>query len=118
MRQPTKSSLTRKLDKEVSRITRARGYCAKCRMSDYEHLETAHIFSRNLRSVRWDIELNVLCLCDKDHFWAHQNPVLFTEFVKEYLGSYKYTQLKLRARQIKQWKLDEMQDLLNELKKL
>ena len=114
MRKPTRTTLRRKLDKEVSRITRARGRCAKCHKSEYELLQTAHIFSRKNLSVRWDL-LNVLCLCAGCHFWAHQNPTLFTEFLRDFLGEYNYAQLKLRATAIKKWSVEDMQELLDTL---
>ena len=111
---PTKSSLKRKLDKEVSRIVRSRGECSKCRNNKYEKLQAAHIFSRSMLSVRWDL-LNVICLCAGCHFWAHREPILFTEFVREFLGENKYTELKHRAKSIKKWTLDELTELLKTL---
>ena len=115
----TKKSLARKLDKEISRIVRSRGICARCsKGAEEKTMQCAHIFHRRHFSVRWDLK-NCLCLCGGCHiFWAHLEPILFTEFVKKYLGSYEYAQLKLRARQIKQWTIPEMIELLEELKKL
>jgi hypothetical protein len=55
-------------------------------------------------------------MCHSHHFYAHANPVLFTEFIKEYLGDLKYEALKSRATAIKQWKLDEMESYLQMLK--
>ena len=114
MKPPTKTSLKRKLDREVSRIVRSRGACAKCRNDKYEKLQAAHIFSRSQMSVRFDL-LNLVCLCAGCHFWAHKNPILFTEFIQQYLGETKYQELKTRARSIKKWTLDEMSDLLKTL---
>ena len=89
---------TRKLDKLLSELVRKRGFCEKC--ANRETLQAAHIFSRNKRSVRWDYKLNVLCLCAKCHFWAHANPILFTELVRKHLGKTKYELIKKKARQI------------------
>ena len=114
MKKPTKKSLKNKLDKEVSRIVRARGRCAKCGKEEYEHLQTAHIFSRSNLATRWDL-LNCLCLCDGCHFWSHKNPTLFTDFVVNYLA-HNYIPLKLRATSIKKWTLEELQELLTQLK--
>ena len=114
MRKQTKSSLTRKLDKLVSQIVRGRGYCAWCKKTS--GLECCHIFSRRYRSVRWDFD-NLLCLCHSHHFYSHSNPVLFGEFVREYLGEMKYTQLKQKAQMIKKWTVQDLQDLLEDLKK-
>jgi len=110
---PTKRSLTRKLDKLISEMVRARGYCAWCHKTD--GLETAHIFSRKYRNLRWNLT-NLLCLCHTHHFFAHSNPILFAEFVKDYLGETKYNLLKLQAKSIKKWTLGEMMELYETLK--
>ena len=110
----TKKLLTRKLDKLVSAIVRSRGYCVKC--GGTSHLQACHIFSRTYRSVRWDM-LNMLCLCAKCHFWSHKNPILFTEFIREYLGDLNYHTLKNIATSIKRWSLEGMEDLYKVLKK-
>ena len=112
MRKITKSYLTYKLDKCCSDLVHERDLCQKC--GGFNSLQTAHIFSRSLRSVRWDLD-NLLLLCAKCHFWAHKNPILFTEFVRYYYSEYKYEQLKLKATMIKKWTLCEMQELLNQL---
>lgn len=113
MRKPTKTSLTRRLDKLVSEKVRARGECAWCKKN--EGLECCHIFSRRYRSVRWEWD-NLLCLCHNHHFYSHSNPVLFAEFVKEYLGQEKYVALKQKARMIKKWTLQDLIELYESLK--
>lgn len=116
MRKPTKSSLKRKLDKEVSRIVRARGNCAKCGETEFEKLQAAHIFSRSNHAVRFDLD-NVVCLCSRCHWWGHKNPVLFGEFVIEYLGELKYEALKQRALAIKKWSVPDYQSYLEMLQR-
>ncbi len=114
MKNPTKKTLIRKLDKLVSEITRSKGYCQKCGKSfPMNRLNCHHLFSRNNKSVRWDMD-NLICVCVACHFFAHQNPLLFTEFVKEFLG-YKYEGLKQRATMTKQWKVFELEELLTNL---
>jgi hypothetical protein len=115
MKKQTKKSMTVKLDKECSRVVRSQGRCAWCGNTDYSKLQCCHIFSRTYRAVRWDL-LNLLCLCAGCHFRGHKNPVLFTEFVKEYLGEFKYEELKIRATAIKKWTLGEMVDYYDKLK--
>jgi len=110
---PTKKSLTHKLDRECSRIIRSQGSCLRCGNTTYSLLQCCHIFSRANRAVRWDLK-NLLCLCAGCHFWAHQNPTLFGDFVKEWLGA-DYTPLKNRAGSIKKWTIEEMQELLKNL---
>jgi hypothetical protein len=106
VKKPSKKGLTRKLDKLCSEIVRSKGYCEKCKLT--ETLQCCHIFSRKNRSVRWDL-INLLSLCAKCHFWSHQNPVLFTEWVREHLGEYEYSVLKRRAGESKKWTIEEMQ---------
>ena len=116
MKRLTKSYFTHQLDKEISRIVRTKGYCIKCGKID--NLQTAHIISRSNRTVRWDLK-NVLCLCAGDHInFAHKNPLLYAEFIKEYLGDDEYEQLKIRATKIKKWTIPEMQSLLNKFRKM
>ena len=106
---PTKKSLTNKLDKQVSLIVRSLGRCVRCLGTD--NLQCCHIFTRKNRSVRW-FEDNLLCMDSKCHFWAHDNPVLFGEFVIDLLGIKRYNRLKKKAREIKQWKVWELEELL------
>lgn len=117
MRKPTKSSLKRKLDKEVSRIVRSRGACEFCGKADYSLLQAAHIFSRSNLGLRWRLD-NLLCLCASCHFWSHKNPIFFAERVKEHLGDVTYTELKQSATAITKWTLEEMQELLEALRKI
>ena len=115
MKNPTKSSLTNKLDKICSDIIRLNP-CCNCSEPDRIKIQCAHIFSRSYRSVRWDLP-NLLPLCASYHFYMHRNPVLFGEFVITHLGSAEYSELKRKARKIYQWKIFEMEDLLDHLKK-
>ena len=121
MKKQTKSSLTRKLDKECSRIVRARGGCqwgvSKNCSNDYDKQQCAHIFSRTYRNTRWNLN-NLLSLCVGCHFEAHKNPILFTEFVQRHLGEYNYQELKMQHNAIKRYTLQEMQELLKTLEDL
>ena len=115
MRKPTKTSLTRKLDKLVSEVVRKQGFCCWCKST--QNLQACHIFSRRYRSVRWDIETpNVICLCARHHFYSHSNPILFAEFVKDYLGKHKYNELKIKSQSVHKWTIPEMEELLETLR--
>src|SRR5258708_25589796 len=117
MRKITKAGLTKKLDKECSRIIRSSGFCVSCRMSDYSKLQCCHIFSRTYRNTRWDLK-NLLCMCAGCHFESHKNPIKFVEKVQDYLGEYEYTALKTMHNAIKKWTLQEMSELLESLRKI
>ena len=112
MKKPSRKSLTKKLDKLLSLVVRKRGSCQRCGSSHY--IQTAHVFGRKNRSVRWAKD-NVFCLCAKCHFWAHENPVLFTEWVEQMLGERVYCMLKLTAGTPRKWTIEEMQGLAKEL---
>jgi hypothetical protein len=113
-RKPSKTTLKRKLDRAFSEFIRSRGRCAKCHRSSGVQLQTAHIFSRANLAVRWDND-NALCLCAADHFWAHQNPLLFSKFCEEHLGAERYSQLIMKATMIKKWTPGELEQLLKTL---
>jgi len=116
MKKTTKRGLIKKIDKIVSEHVRARGSCARCgKGAEQVTLQCAHIFSRRNMSVRFDEE-NCLSLCFACHFhWAHREPILFTEFVKNYLGEERFSQLMMKSTMIKKWSLYDLQQYLDEL---
>jgi hypothetical protein len=118
VRKITKRGLIKKLDKAFSGLIRKRGVCARCRKGAEETtLQCAHIIGRRNFAVRWDID-NGIPLCYACHiFWAHKEPIWFNDFARDYLGRYKFEQLKLRARKICKWTIPEMQSLLTNLQK-
>jgi 5-methylcytosine-specific restriction endonuclease McrA len=81
VKRPTRTQLIKKADKLFSLIVHKRGSCEKC--GSRNALQTAHIISRINKNLRWNQD-NVLLLCAGCHFWAHQNPIMFSEFVKQY----------------------------------
>jgi len=100
-----KSTIRNKLDKLCSEIVRKRGKCERCgRKAD---LQCCHIFSRTYNNTRWDLE-NLLCLCASCHFWSHKNPILFTEFIKQFLGKEKYELLKEAHNQVTKFTIDDL----------
>ena len=93
----TLKQLKKSLDILWSELVKRRDkQCIRC--SKVERLNAAHIFSRSQKSVRWDLA-NGIALCSGCHiFWAHKNPVEFSEFVKKHLGVQKYEELRLKAK--------------------
>jgi len=90
-RKITKTGLTRKLDKAVSDVVRARGKCQRC---GKKNVQCCHIFGRTYLNTRWLLD-NLLALCPDCHMnFAHKQPILFTEFVRKLLGEDKYNLLK------------------------
>jgi len=68
------------------------------------------MLKETIKSVRWDID-NILCLCVGCHFWAHKNPIFFTEFVRARYTVEKYDELKLKAGKPRHWELDELAEI-------
>jgi len=86
----SKKSIRNRLDKQIGECVRARGACERC--GKIMQLQCCHIFSRRYKKLRHD-ERNLLALCASCHFWAHANPILFSEFCREYLGDEKFQEL-------------------------
>src|SRR3990167_1564497 len=110
IKQKSISALVRLADIAFSLFIRARdGKCVRCGKKD--NLQCAHIFSRSARSVRWD-ELNAITLCGGCHlFWAHKNPIEFTEFIMKRLGS-QYEELKRRYYKLHQFTRQELEAII------
>jgi len=112
----TRARLVKLLDAEWARIIKRGGKCAKSGSTG--NLHAAHIFSRRSMSTRWDLD-NGIPLGFFWHLrWAHQEPIKFHDFVKEYLGEEKLEQLRQRNAKVKKWTIDEMEDLLSQFKKI
>lgn len=92
----SKKTLKREADTLWSEIIRDAGECVRCQRKDIK-LEAAHIYSRRNLSTRYDLN-NGLCLCTGCHFWAHQNPIDFAEWVDKYLGEGSLQELKDKAK--------------------
>lgn len=78
----SKTYYIRKLDALISKEVRSMGFCERCKTKG-GFLQPAHIISRNNRTLRWDKQ-NILCFCSVCHFWSHQDPLGFTEWIKDY----------------------------------
>ena len=102
------------LDKLFSIIIRDKGKCERCGKTS--PLNTAHIFSRRNLATRWDKD-NVLCLCVGCHFWAHQNPIEFVEWINKLRGVSWYNKLREKANKVKKWTIPELKELLKEFEK-
>jgi len=106
LRKPSKTTMRNKLDKLVSEIVRLRAKCERC--GSRNSLQCCHIFSRKYNNTRWDLD-NLLCLCAKDHFLFHAEPIYFGEWVKLHLGEEKYELLKEKHNQITRYTIDDLQ---------
>lgn len=113
MKKKTRSCLNNLLDHEFSEFIRRRGKCQRC--SKTNNLQCAHIYSRRYKSIRWN-PLNALCLCASCHFWAHNNPLEFGEFVHDTIGL-EYEDLKNSRNNLGKYLISELEEKLAELKR-
>ena len=90
------NTLKRKADKLFSEWVRKEGKCEWCNRTNVR-FEAAHIFSRRYLSTRYQ-PINCLCLCSACHRKAHDQPVEFVEWVKNYLGEDIYVELRYQAK--------------------
>lgn len=89
---PTKKTL----DDLAREVVRARDKVCR-RTGKTDNLQVCHVFSRSNKAVRWDLD-NLFLLTAGEHlFWAHKNPVEFTEWVIKQLGEERYQALRMRA---------------------
>lgn len=122
IKKPTKKKLIKIADALWSeKVKKLAGY--KCEYSGQtEHLNSHHVYSRSNHSVRWDVR-NGVCLTVGHHvfssvFSAHKTPIEFIEWIKGVRGEEWYNDLRKRAAQVKQYTVQELQEVINELKKL
>ena len=108
---PTRKSLTNKLDKLFREVIyiRDRGVCRKC--GSGQNLQCAHIYSRRFRNTRWCPD-NALLLCAKCHFWAHDRPLDFSDFVGKFMD---VEALREKSNILFKTSVSNLQELYNEL---
>jgi hypothetical protein len=57
-------------------------------------MHAAHVWSRNNKSIRWNLD-NGFCFCYYHHLlWSHRSPVEYTEWCKQHLGEEMYYNLR------------------------
>lgn len=92
--------------------------CEVC--SKTRPLNSHHIYTRIMKSVRWDV-LNGVCLCVGCHignkFSAHKTPVTFNAWLMKNRGVEKMDLLEAKAYQISKLHPFEKELLLKELNK-
>jgi hypothetical protein len=93
-RKPTRKTLKANLDREFSKVVRKLGECERC--GNTETLQCAHFISRANLQIRWDKD-NANCFCAGCHFWSHQRPDGFVEFMQQKLGEKRYKALRERS---------------------
>ena len=110
MKKISRTGLKKKLDKLFSLKVRSVGKCERC--GSTSNLQCAHVYSRKNLSIRWDLE-NAVCLCLKDHlYWAHKEPIEFTEWVKGIRNlNYLRTKMQIVA-PVKDYELEEILETL------
>ncbi len=127
MKQLTKQSLSKNegiLDK-LWRSVNKLDYCEICatlpveQRINYTQIHPHHIIGRGHHITRWDL-LNRIWLCPTHHtlgrYSAHQNALWFASWMREIKPDiYEYLQRKQHL--VKNWTLDELLVIYNELSK-
>jgi hypothetical protein len=83
-----------KATKLHAEVVRARGRCEGC--GSTENLQCCHILTRSFAATRTD-EGNALCGCAACHRRWTQNPLLFGDFVRAYLGPEHLERIQAKA---------------------
>ncbi len=87
-----------KIDKVFSRLVRCRANwtCEKCgtfyEEGNRQGLHCSHIYGRARKSTRWS-DLNAVAHCMGCHRFLTANPIIFSEWAKDYLGDENYFKL-------------------------
>jgi 5-methylcytosine-specific restriction endonuclease McrA len=108
MKSVERKRLVKKLDVIFSQYIRKRdGHCMRCGRLDGE-LQCAHIAGRRSLAGRWN-EKNAITLCYACHLrWSHQNPLEFSEWLKETLPEFYEEGRKVIRTTVKNLDLEEL----------
>lgn len=87
----------KQLDDLAREYVRLRDHgCQRCGATSGK-LETAHFYSRAIKSTRWDVDDNLCLLCFKDHYcWAHREPKEFADWWEQRIGRARFQRLQMR----------------------
>lgn len=97
------SKQEKRLDNLWSLAIRKRDNCCVI-CGEREGLQSAHIFVRDNRNTRWDLN-NGITLCTKCHSWGHVEPNEFTRFIKNQIGIDAYKKLEQKALSIVKYQI-------------
>lgn len=106
-RRQERKKLVKQLDILFSKYIRQRdGKCLRCGRTDT--LQCAHIAGRRSLSGRWN-DKNAITLCYTCHLrWSHQNPIEFSEWLKETLPEYYEEGRRIIKTTVKNLNLEEL----------
>lgn len=120
MKRSARAKLEQKLDAACSEYIKKRDNwtCQRCHKQypqGSQGLHWSHFWSRRHRSVRWSTD-NSCCHCYYCHSLLGGNPVLFSEWIENYLGKEKAEKLRVQAMTTTKWSLGDLEYLLQELR--
>jgi len=107
MKSSERKKMVKKLDVLFSKFIRNRdGKCLKCFRTDT--LQCAHLAGRGNLAGRWN-KNNAITLCYTHHiFWAHKEPIEFSEWLKENYPIYYEEAKKVKRTIVKNMDLEEV----------
>lgn len=68
--------------------------CRRC--GSGQKLQWCHVYTRAIRSLRWDLD-NSFCGCAGCHLWWHHKPTEAVEWWRSVVGEQTFATLRLRA---------------------
>jgi len=117
-RKPSRKTLKTKLDKawSIAVKKRAGNVCEVCKSS--KSLNAHHYISRSNLRLRWEL-FNGVCVCPGHHLFNNESFHKDPEFGHYWMEEHRWEDLcKInveKAKGIKKWTMDELQDKLKEL---
>ena len=82
-----------------------------------DKLQTAHIVSREYKSVRWDFD-NAVVLTSGRHAWYTNHPIEWRLFINKLKGDHYYEDMEKKALVLKKWSTEELKELYESLRSL
>lgn len=107
-----------KVDKLFSKLIRLRddGLCQRCGQHESEvKLDCSHFFSRRHQATRHDPD-NACAHCFTCHQYLGGNPIIFSTWIRSYLGETRYEMLYAKHSTIKKRTKREKEELYQHLK--
>lgn len=93
------------------------GCCQRCGGTDY--LQAHHIIKRSHGMSTYYERDNIICLCRGCHFWLHTRatPQDEHELILKTIGQDKWNTIEELGKRMKKYKLNDLQELADELSK-
>jgi len=114
-RKTEKNKLTDKILSEIKKIKLLE--YNKCVLCGSKHnLELGHVFTRSYKSTIFEMDNNFI-QCKTCNNYHEIDPNIYYNWVKLEIGNKRFEELQSKTRTLKKWKVYELEELMNQLKK-